>query len=455
MLSRHTLLGAPVVRFLLLISVVVSIVGSGVGVVPSTTCSAQGTCPQPAAYGRQPYVAELASVFDHAGTNQLGQNGPRLLQVWSGYPPSQLKLIGPYIPCILLKAIGYTETTGWKQFNADYGQWGFTRISADCGYGIMQVTSGMDGTGSFEPYRVTAEPAYNIGAGANLLIGKWNVLKYFVGANDPHTVEDWYFAVWAYNGWGWYNNPNNTEKFAETRDVWKCGTNPHQERRKWPYQELIWGCAANPPRSDSWTPVNLTLPPRWQITNPPPAHIDTPQPSHGSCSVIHLPLMLNNRCSNLIVNSDFEHALNSWNVSGRPHITSTLSFSGRYSVLLGSRLNADDVLYQDVSIPTTGPTGASIISAHLSYAWYITTEEHTHDPYDFFYAKLKHPYYGSDLKVLQILTDNSPANQWYQSSFDVQDYVGQSVQVFFRATSDSSYHTNFFLDNVVLNICEG
>lgn len=106
-------------------------------------CSAQGNCPEPAAYGRQPFPNELVKSFDRAGTNRLGTEGPNLPQIWKGYPPSQAKKISPYVPCILLKAIGYTESTGWKQFDAAYGQEGWTVISQDCGYGIMQITSGM------------------------------------------------------------------------------------------------------------------------------------------------------------------------------------------------------------------------------------------------------------------------------------------------------------------------
>lgn len=137
-----------------------------------TICTAQGNCPEPAAYGRQPFPDELVDVFDRAGTNRLGSEGPDLPQIWKGYPPSEAKRISPYVPCILLKAIGYTESTGWKQFNANYGQEGWTVISQDCGYGIMQITSGMGGGAGFDPGRVAADPAYNIGTGARILIQK-------------------------------------------------------------------------------------------------------------------------------------------------------------------------------------------------------------------------------------------------------------------------------------------
>lgn len=102
-----------------------------------STCVAQGSCPQPAAYGRQPYPNELVDAFEQAGMNRLGNNGPDLPKIWKEYPPAQAQLVSPYVPCILLQAIGYTESIGWKQFNADYGQYGDTVISSYCSYGII------------------------------------------------------------------------------------------------------------------------------------------------------------------------------------------------------------------------------------------------------------------------------------------------------------------------------
>jgi hypothetical protein len=191
-------------------------------------CVAQGSCPEPAKYGYQPWPDELVHVFDRAGTNRLGDEGPDLPQIWKGYPPSELQLIAPYAPCVLLKGMGDTESYGWKQFEAGYGQFGYTVISDDCGYGIMQITSGMGGGAGFEPSRVAGEPAYNIGTGARILIEMWNSLDVYIGNNDPHMVEDWYYAVWAYNegSVGPYNNPNRNCPLWDP----DCGTAWNPER---------------------------------------------------------------------------------------------------------------------------------------------------------------------------------------------------------------------------------
>jgi len=153
-------------------------------IIPSE-CEAQGNCPEPAAYGRQPYPTEMANSFLMGGINLLGEQGPNLLEIWEGYPPGEAELVSPYAPCILLNAIGYTESTGWKQFIANYGQNGYTVVSGDCGYGIMQITSGMGGGAGFDPTRVASEPAYNIGTGARLLIEKWNIVQNYIGDNNP------------------------------------------------------------------------------------------------------------------------------------------------------------------------------------------------------------------------------------------------------------------------------
>lgn len=254
--------------------------------IPSVCLAAN--CPVAAATGTQPVVADLVDLFNRAGTDRLRSESPSLPKICSGYPTA--KLVSPYVPCLLLKAIGYTESVGWKQFDADYGQQGSTIISPDCGYGIMQITSGMSGGAGFDPNRVAAEADYNIATGALVLIQKWNGLSAYIGNNNPHVVEDWYYAVWSYNGWGWTNNPNNA-LFLAGRSAWQCGQNSGQSRKDWPYQELIWGCAANSPGVQYRTSTPLSLPNKADLYPGVPAHIDTPLPAHGSCSVIYLPVV--------------------------------------------------------------------------------------------------------------------------------------------------------------------
>jgi hypothetical protein len=283
------------------------------------------SCEVPAVNGFQPYPAALAPVFTSACTNSLVTDkptpevpgvpavAPKPPRLARGYPTSVAKLVDGYIPCVILMSIGQQESQGWKQFNASYGASGNTVISGDCGYGITQITGAPIMTGSdsnVNRNRVAGEATYNIGTGAYALIGKWNDLSYYSGNNDPYIAEDWYYAVWAYNKFSWQNNPNRN--CPSNNPV--CGTafnpnrapytgNSSQIQAQWPYQELVWGWAANPPTDpqDSskkfWQPVALTLPPRSDLAapvngNPTQTHINTPQPAHGSCTKLFAPMIV-------------------------------------------------------------------------------------------------------------------------------------------------------------------
>jgi hypothetical protein len=176
--------------------------------------------------------------------------------------------VTPYIPPVLLKAIAYIES-GWAQASYDplvqYGETGPTLVSADCGYGLMQVTSGMQnvsGTPSLDQAMIGGHYAYNIARGAQILAGKWNDAPEYrpvVGNRDPNVIENWYFALWAYNGFAYRNHPLNPG-YDPNRPPYACqGDTP----RDYPYQELIFGCVANPPLRDGnplWEAQPVSLP---------------------------------------------------------------------------------------------------------------------------------------------------------------------------------------------------
>ncbi len=127
-----------------------------------------------------PPLEEIASIFDRVGKEKQ-------------------------IPPVILKAIAYTES-GWRQWdnngNVVTSYWGSTP-----NIGIMQV-------GSYNPnntdlvYKLKNDLSFNIEYGADILLSKWNATPR-IGDGDPNKLENWYFALWAYNGWVTYNNPNN------------------------------------------------------------------------------------------------------------------------------------------------------------------------------------------------------------------------------------------------------
>lgn len=118
------------------------------------------------------------------------------------------------IPPHILFGIAFAES-GWQQFNAD----GSTHLNPDDGgIGIMQITGST--AGPFNHNLLMTDTAYNIDAGAQVIAGGGAQVPKGTWDNTPDVgdghysqgrekLENWYYAVWAYNGWGYRNNPNN------------------------------------------------------------------------------------------------------------------------------------------------------------------------------------------------------------------------------------------------------
>ena len=101
------------------------------------------------------------------------------------------------VPPKILYGIAFQEST-WRQFDAK----GDPLIGFDGkGIGIMQVTSIPTGV---DVERLKTDIDYNIAVGADILVAKWGYAPTVfpvIGDGDPRCYENWFFAVWAYNGW--------------------------------------------------------------------------------------------------------------------------------------------------------------------------------------------------------------------------------------------------------------
>lgn len=154
-----------------------------------------------------------------------------------------------HIPPHILFGIAFQES-GWQQFNAD----GSTHLNLnDGGIGIMQITGAT--AGPYDHNKLMTDTAYNIEAGAQVLEGKWAATPVIGDGNGMvgrEKLENWYYAVWAYNSWGWVNNPNWTGQ-PKTN-------NP-------PYQDLVYKWIANCPPSlaGMWGNCTLSKPTNAQI----------------------------------------------------------------------------------------------------------------------------------------------------------------------------------------------
>ena len=163
-----------------------------------------------------------------------------------------------HIPPHLLFGIAMQESH-WAQFQTDrrttYNQEPDGRV----GVGIMQITV----YPSVSDYaRLCTDIDYNIDRGAALLIDKWNATPIIgdgIGASGHEKLENWYYAIWAYNGFSPVNNPN-----------YNSGA----------YQKLVLNWIANCPNGQ-WQNCSVTEPTNAQIGGGYPQRINnTPAPVH-------------------------------------------------------------------------------------------------------------------------------------------------------------------------------
>jgi hypothetical protein len=128
------------------------------------------------------------------------------------------------IPAILLKAIARVESC-YEHYKSD----GSPKINGTS-IGLMQINNK---NGGYDSERLKYDIMYNIEAGADVLLNKWAMSSYnevaSVGNMDPNVLENWYFALWAYNGWAQSNNPNIAQSNV----------------KKYTYQQLIYDVIEN------------------------------------------------------------------------------------------------------------------------------------------------------------------------------------------------------------------
>lgn len=195
-------------------------------------------------------------------------------------------------------------------------------------------------------------------------------------------------------------------------------------------------CGGAPPPTATNTPLPApTNTPAPGATNTPvPAPTNTPTPG---------------TCSEKLTNGGFEGGRTPWvetSTGGYEIIDTTRPHTGSYSAYLGGYNNGTDTIYQQVTIPSTAT------SATLTYWWNVSTQEACCTPYDYMYAQIRNSS-GTLLTTLQTLNNASTNNIWTKSTFSLLAYKGQTIRVYFKATTDVSLPTSFFVDDVSLNTC--
>lgn len=203
-----------------------------------------------------PYTLSTGEVIDVS--YQGVESGPRTARLPAdksrGIPPS------------LYKAIAWVESDYANASHSTlYGGVGPVLTSIDCGYGIGQITTGMGHLAappaldvrvpSARQALIGTHPVFNIAEGIRILADKWNSAPQYrpiAGAGDPAYLEDWYYAVWSYNGFAFSNHPLNPAKSPLRGAVWNCG-DPNApgygvfNRGDYTYNEVVYGCLRYPP----------------------------------------------------------------------------------------------------------------------------------------------------------------------------------------------------------------
>ncbi len=165
----------------------------------------------------------------------------------------------PHVSAAILHGVAYTESN-WHQFNSPDYQVGGEPVgtpveSFDGGWGEYQQTWGMPpqcisaNNCRNDVNRVQHDQSYNIGVGIASLINDWNSTAGVASSadpNNPYKANDWFFAVWAYNG-SFGNNPNDVP--SSNYAHWYPGA-PFRSI----YEEYVWYFAAHPQYySNAWT----------------------------------------------------------------------------------------------------------------------------------------------------------------------------------------------------------
>jgi hypothetical protein len=149
----------------------------------------------------------------------------------------------------------------------------------------------------------------------------------------------------------------------------------------------------------------------------------------------------------LISNGDFDAASSSpWTFSGGS-ITSGVPYrTATKKLVLGGSNNASHTAYQSVAIP------AACATPTLRFYRYVTTNEGAGDVFDYLKVDIRNAANSSTLQTYNA-ADNSDNSSWtLNTSYNLTAYKGTTITLRFRATTDSSQTSTFYVDDASI-IC--
>lgn len=167
-------------------------------------------------------------------------------------------------------------------------------------------------------------------------------------------------------------------------------------------------------------------------------------------SYLHLPALLksNANCqeTQLVQNTGFESGQAPWVevVANYSIVGQYWTHSGLWSAWLGGYENADDRLYQSLTMPS------GVTSAQLKLYLYVYSEDIPTYPYDYFHVELQDAS-GATLDDFLWADNRMDSDEWYVGTVTWNDFsahTGQQRRLFFQGTTDYSLNTNYFVDDV-------
>jgi len=164
-------------------------------------------------------------------------------------------------------------------------------------------------------------------------------------------------------------------------------------------------------------------------------------------SLSTLAVAQSSNCSNLVADGGFENGAG-WqtNTTGSYALLSDfLAHSGARAAHLAGVDSAADQLSIALNLPTDKP------AVTLSFWWQVQSEEVSGE-FDGM-TVVAADSAGNPVRSLLTLGSSSSATQWQQSSLDLSEFSGQSIQVKFVAQADSSLVSDFFVDDVAVTAC--
>lgn len=211
-------------------------------------------------------------------------------------------------------------------------------------------------------------------------------------------------------------------------------------------------CGGGPVSTPTNTPVvpptNTPVVPPTNTPVVPPTNTPVVPPTNTPVPPTATPVA--GGCTERLTNGGFESGISPWvqtSSGGYALVSTTRPHSGTQGLYMGGYNRANDTVYQQVTIP------ANATAATLTYWWNMATQETGTVKYDYLYARVQNSS-GATLATLETRSNADVQNTWTKSTFNLLAYKGQTVRIFFQATTDSIYTTSFFVDDVSLNTCQ-